>query len=298
MVRPGDLNTFQSVFGGFIIARVDALACGLVADLAGRTVVTAALDRLTFRAGIGAYQRMRLEAQANRTFRTSMEVTVAVSGEDGLTGRRWPTAEATLTVVGLDDGGRPTALPQVVPASPAERLAFDEAGLRRRQRLAAPAPEFAPASPPGPEDAARLAWEGTARIVRGGSTGGSTQASAGWLLALADELAAISASRHAGMPAVTAAVDGVSFLRPVAVGDVVTLRAYLVATFRTSMEIRVDIWCRPRYGRDAAPVAAAAFTYVGLGADGRPAPVPAFTPRGAREEALAEQARVRRAQRG
>ncbi len=294
VVRPRDLNTYQSVFGGFVVQRVDGLATSLAADLSGRTVVTAHLDRMTFRAGIGAFQRMRLVAQATRTFRTSMEVRVDVDGEDGLSGRHWTSAQAWLTVVGLDESGRPAALPQVVPDRPEERRAFEEAEARRRARLAtreSVAPVF---EPPGGADAERLAWERMSRLVRARHAADAPQATAGWVLALADELAAMTASRHAGTPTVTAAIGDVAFRRPIPVGDVVTLRSYLAATFRTSMEVRVDVWRRPRYGRTPEVVAACALTFVALGPDGRPAPVPPFTPRGPREEALAHAAAERR----
>jgi acyl-CoA hydrolase len=305
VVRPRDLNTFQSVFGGYVMERVDGVATALVADVAGRAVVTAYLDRLSFRAGIGAFQRMRLVAQATRTFRTSMEVAVRVEGEDPLSGRRWTTAEAFLTVVGLDEAGRPAPLPQLVPGTPEEREAFEQAEARRKARLArgmeraGPEPVFSLA---GPDNAERVSWERVTRLVHARHVGEAPQASAGWLLALADELAAVSASRHAGVPCVTAGVDDVAFLRPVPVGDVVTLDAYVTATFRTSMEVMVDIWRRPRYGgTGAAPaelVARCPFTFVALGPDGRPTPVRALEPQDERERALAEAARRRRDVRG
>ncbi len=297
MIRPRDLNTYQSVFGGYVMERVDELATQLAADLSGRTVVTAHLDRLTFSAGIHAFQHMRLIAQVTRTFRTSMEVLVQVLGEDPLTGQRWRTSEAALTVVGLDAAGHPAALPPIQPVSPEEQAAFAAAARRRRARLAVRDLDAAPSPPSGAEEAERLSLEHMSRIVRGRHAADTGQASAGWILALADELAAITASRHAGSPTVTAAVDDVPFLRPVPAGDVVTLRSYLTATFRTSMEVRVDVWHRPRYGRTAAPVARCAFTYVALGEDGHPRPVPTFEPRTPQEQARAAAAAARRQQR-
>lgn len=295
VVRPRDLNTYQSVFGGYVIERIDALATALAADVSDMPVVTAHLDRLTFSAGIGAFQRMRLLAQATRTFRTSMEVAVGVVGEDPLTGRQWQTAHAVLTVVGLNEGGRPAPLPQVVPGSPEEARAFALAEDRRRERLGHRHPWTA-LPPASAADAERLSLERMSRIVHARHVGEAGQASAGWILGLADELAAITASRHAGGPTVTAAVDDVAFLRPVPAGDVVGLTAYLTATFRTSMEIRVEVEHWPRFGRAASPVARCAFTYVALGPDGRPTAVPPFVPQGDADAARAAAARQRRGQ--
>lgn len=296
VVRPRDLNTYQQVFGGCVMHRIDELATDLVGALSGRPAVTAHLDRLTFTAGIAAFQRMRVAAAVTRTFRSSMDVAVEVEGQDPLTGRTWSTARATLAVVGLDLGGRPTALPAVLPADAAERAAFEEAGERRRRRMEerrAAAGEAMPPAP-GPEEADRLSWVGCSRIVPARHSAGAGQASAGWILALADELAAICASRHCAGPSVTVAVGDVAFLRPVPVGDVVALDAYLTAAFRTSMEVRVDVWQRPRYGRARAPVARCHFTYVALGPEGRPVAVPPFVPRHPWEEELAAAAARRR----
>lgn len=294
VVRPRDLNTYQKVFGGYVMHRVDELATDLVAALSGRPAVTAHLDRLTFTAGIAAFQRMRMAAAVTRTFRSSMDVVVAVEGEDPLTGRTWSTARATLAVVGLDLAGRPAPLPGVVPANAEERAAFEAAGERRRRRMEERRAGDPMPPPPGPEDADRLSWAGCSRIVPARHSAGAGQASAGWILALADELAAICASRHCAGPCVTAAVDDVVFLRPVPVGDVVALEAYLTAAFRTSMEVRVDVWHRPRHGRARAPVARCHFTYVAVGPDGRPAPVPPFAPRHPWEHELFAAAERRR----
>ncbi len=297
VVWPRDLNTYHSVFGGYVMQRVDALATALAADVSGLRCVTAHLDRLTFTAGIGAFQRMRLTAWATRTFRTSMEVQVDVQGEDSASGRTWQTAHATLTVVGLDDGGRPAPLPQVVPSTPREWEDHRLAAERREKRLALPDPVPAEFGAPPAARADALCLESTSRVVPAAHAAENGQASAGWILALADELAAISASRHAGVPTVTVAVDQVAFRRPVPIGDILTLRSYLTCTFRTSLEVRVDAFWRPRYGRAVETVAHCAFTFVAVGADGRPVPLTGLVPQGEREEALARVAWERRRER-
>ncbi len=297
VIRPQDLNTYHSVFGGYVTERADALATQLASDLSGLPCVTAHLDRLTFAAGIGAFQRMRLIAQVTRTFRTSMEIQVDVSGEDPIRGHTWHTAAAMLTVVGLGAGCRPAPLPQVVPQTPAEQEAYHLAAERRARRLAQPDTLPPDISLPGAARADALCLESTSRIVPAAHAGDAGQASAGWILALADELAAISASRHTGLPTVTAAVDEVAFRRPVPVGDVLTLRSYLTCTFRTSLEVRVDAFWRQRYGRDVWPVAHSAFTFVALDPSGHPTPVPAFSALGERERALEQAAAARRASR-
>jgi len=63
----------------------------------------------------------------------------------------------------------------------------------------------------------------------------------GTVMHLADICGAIAAHRHARTPMVTAAVDGFQFLHPVRVGDLIILRAMVTATFRTSLEVEVEV---------------------------------------------------------
>ncbi len=60
------------------------------------------------------------------------------------------------------------------------------------------------------------------------------------------------------------------FLRPVKVGDEVTLHARFLSTGRTSMKIRVEAWARNRFSEDAFPVTEAQFIFVALDAEGQP----------------------------
>lgn len=99
----------------------------------------------------------------------------------------------------------------------------------------------------------------------------------GQILAWIDLCAAICAQRHARHQAVTAEFDDVTFKAPIAVGQVVLLRAEVTAAFRTSLEILVDV-----QGEDAPsgrrwPCAQAYVTFVAIedvGGQRKPALVP------------------------
>ena len=75
-------------------------------------------------------------ASVNAVWRTSMEVGVRVEAENPRTGEVRHTSTAYLTMVALDDEGRPTAVPPLVVESPDEERRMREAELRRRNRLA------------------------------------------------------------------------------------------------------------------------------------------------------------------
>ncbi|MDQ1849768.1 acyl-CoA thioesterase [Gemmobacter fulvus] len=97
----------------------------------------------------------------------------------------------------------------------------------------------------------------------------------GWLMAQMDLAAGNLAARIARGRAATIAVEGMTFLKPVKVGDEVSLYADLVATGRSSMRIHVEAWRRNRYAEDSVKVTDATFTFVALDGDGRPRPLPA-----------------------
>jgi acyl-CoA hydrolase len=63
----------------------------------------------------------------------------------------------------------------------------------------------------------------------------------GSVMHLIDIAGAIAASRHARTPIVTAAVDELQFLHPIKVGDLILLKAWVNATFTTSMEVEVEV---------------------------------------------------------
>ncbi|WP_370654185.1 acyl-CoA thioesterase [Pseudotabrizicola sp.] len=95
----------------------------------------------------------------------------------------------------------------------------------------------------------------------------------GWLMAQMDLAAGNLAARVARGRAATIAVEGMTFLKPVKVGDEVSLYADLVSTGRTSMRIHVEAWRRNRYGEDSVKVTDATFTFVALDDESKPRPL-------------------------
>jgi acyl-CoA thioesterase YciA len=96
----------------------------------------------------------------------------------------------------------------------------------------------------------------------------------GWLMSQMDSAAGSVASRHSHGRAVTIAMDGMTFHRPVFVGDEVSVFATLVATGRTSMKIEVESWRRARHDDNSYKVTEAVFTFVAVGEDRQPRRVP------------------------
>lgn len=95
----------------------------------------------------------------------------------------------------------------------------------------------------------------------------------GWLISQMDLGGAILARGTAHCRVTTVAVDGMSFLRPVNVGDVVTCYAQLLGIGRTSMKIRVEAWVQRYADTTMQRVTEGTFTYVAIDEAGRPQPV-------------------------
>ncbi len=110
-------------------------------------------------------------------------------------------------------------------------------------------------------------------IAKPADTNPSGDIFGGWLMAQMDLAAGNLAARTARGRASTIAVDGMTFHKPVKVGDEVSFYADLVRTGRSSMQIHVEAWRRDRYSTDFIKVTDATFTFVALDAEGRPRPV-------------------------
>ncbi|HWK46568.1 MAG TPA: acyl-CoA thioesterase [Stellaceae bacterium] len=96
----------------------------------------------------------------------------------------------------------------------------------------------------------------------------------GWLMAQMDMAAGNAAARRARGRCATVAVEGMSFLSPVFVGDEVSLYATLLGVGRTSMRILIEAWRRPRDGDEMVQVTRATFTFVAIDQHRRSRPVP------------------------
>jgi acyl-CoA thioesterase YciA len=96
----------------------------------------------------------------------------------------------------------------------------------------------------------------------------------GWLLAQMDLAGGSLAVQRARGRCATVAVDGVVFHEPVFVGDEVSSYGELVRTGRSSMTVRIEAWRRNLATGEVRQVTQAIFTYVALGENRRPRPLP------------------------
>lgn len=96
----------------------------------------------------------------------------------------------------------------------------------------------------------------------------------GVIMKLVDEAGGLCAARHARKPVVTVAMDSISFLSPVHIGDLVTLNASVNWVGKTSMEVGIRVEAENVLTGEVTHTNSAFAVYVALDALGRPSPVP------------------------
>lgn len=130
-VRPEHLNGGGRLFGGRLMEWIDE-AAGLAAIRhAQHDVITASVDNLRFIRGVYQKDLVVLIAKLTCVGRTSMEVRVDTYVES-LDGMRRPVNRAYLTLVAIDEDGKPVPVPGLIIETESERAEW-EAGQKRRQ---------------------------------------------------------------------------------------------------------------------------------------------------------------------
>ncbi len=109
-----------------------------------------------------------------------------------------------------------------------------------------------------------------------------------------DTAAGIAAIRHAGTDVVTASIDRLDFHNPVFIGDLITLKASVNLTGRTSMEVGVRVEAENLITGKVRHTASAYLTFVALGDEGVRVEVPSLIPETADEKRRKNEAQARR----
>ena len=116
----------------------------------------------------------------------------------------------------------------------------------------------------------------------------------GTVMHLIDITGAIACHRHTRSLLVTAAVDGLQFLHPIKVGDLIILRAVVTAAFTTSLEVMVEVFSEATLTGERKLTCVAYLTFVTIDAAGGRVPVPPLLLDTDDERARAADAGVRR----
>ncbi|MBC7191428.1 acyl-CoA thioesterase [Marinobacter sp.] len=135
-VFPNDMNAQNTVFGGMIMAKCDRLALVVAERHSASVCVTAAVDSIHFRAPAKGNDTLLFNLSLNRNWGSSMEIGARVEAENSYTGEVRHILSAYFTFVALDEDGKPTQVPDVLPETGEQERRHADAGIRREARLA------------------------------------------------------------------------------------------------------------------------------------------------------------------
>jgi acyl-CoA hydrolase len=116
----------------------------------------------------------------------------------------------------------------------------------------------------------------------------------GTIMKMVDTAAGLAAAKHSGGLAVTAQMDEMSFLEPVYLGDVVTVRAMVNEAFRTSMEVGVRVEAESVSTGRKVHTSSAYLVFVALDRRGAPREVPAVVAENDEQRRRQHEAKLRR----
>ncbi|HEY7498422.1 MAG TPA: acyl-CoA thioesterase [Vicinamibacterales bacterium] len=119
----------------------------------------------------------------------------------------------------------------------------------------------------------------------------------GTVMHLIDIAGAIACHRHTRSLLVTAAVDGLQFLHPIKVGDLIILKARVTAVWSTSLEVEVDVFSEETLTGVRRMTSRAFLTFVATDRDGKRLPIPGLILDSEEDRQRAAEADVRRGER-
>jgi acyl-CoA hydrolase len=134
LVMPHMQNQLGDLFGGNLMALVDQAAAVAAIRHAGGRAVTASIDRVDFRERIPVGALVTCAATVDYVGTSSMDITVEVYSEKVSTGERRHTHTAHVVFVAIDEQGKPTRVPRLVPETAEERARYARAEAHRRSR--------------------------------------------------------------------------------------------------------------------------------------------------------------------
>ena len=246
LIFPGQTNHQGSLFGGTALAHMDKVAFLVAARHARRPFVTAASDKIEFKAPAFIGHMLELTGEIRMVGRHSMSVKVTLMAEDLLTGDRHVCTSGDFVMVAADRKDNPDPVPPV-PAQRAEPLKGINGATRMVEIIF-------------PTDTDHLN-----RLY-----GGSAMERMG-------KAAVLAAYRHTRSHVVMAASDKIDFIAPAREGEMVDIYAEVVGIGRSSMRVVVRLEAEDLMSGERRTCSEAEFILVCVDEAGKPQAAPALS---------------------
>lgn len=134
LMTPDTANFSGKVHGGTVLKLLDQVAYACASRYAAAYVVTLSVDQVMFRQPIHVGELVTFLAAVNHTGTSSMEIGIKVIAENIRTQAQRHVNSCFFTMVAVDDGGKPIAVPALSPATPDEHRRHAAATLRKTMR--------------------------------------------------------------------------------------------------------------------------------------------------------------------
>lgn len=265
----------NSVHGGRVLQWIDKAAYACATGWAGQYCVTAYFGHINFTRPIPSGHMVEITSKIAYTGRSSMHIVNEVRSADPRTGEYTRAADCLVIFVAMQDG-KPTTVPSFEPDTE-EEVRVREAALSRvdlRKSIEAEMrAQMYTADSSAPETTTRFLAK-PSDVNWGGNVHGGTAME--WI----DEAATACTMNWAGRDTIAVYVGGVRFYRPIHIGDLVEVRARLLSTGKSSMNVSVHVYAGPpREGRGGLQKALhSSMTYVAVDGEFNAQPVPFFNP--------------------
>ena len=136
VMMPVDANHFGSVHGGTILRLADEAAFVAATKHARKNVVVASMDHISFQNPVSIGDILTIKARLCHVGRSSMDIEVRIETEKLKEGKVLSVGSAYITMVALDENGKPTSVPRLIVETKRDKLKSRQAIARRKRRMA------------------------------------------------------------------------------------------------------------------------------------------------------------------
>lgn len=274
LAAPTDAGQGGTVSAGRILEWIDKAGFACAAGWSGSYCVTAYVGNIDFSRPIQVGDLVEVSAQLVLTGRSSMTIAVDVASGSPRGGRVEHAFQCRMVFVAVDDAGAATTVPPWDP--PGSVLRAAQVDAQRRVALREKVMALVAAQDWTGETAAHAETLRFLAAPTDVNWGGKVHG--GIVMRWLDETGYTCASGWSRAHVVSRFSGGVSFVRPIRIGDLIEIQSRLVLTGRSSMHVALRVLSgSPRSG-ELALATQCTSVYVALGPNGRPCEVPAWVP--------------------
>jgi len=298
LVFPEHANTLGTLHGGRIMDWIMLAGSVTSSRISKGITVLGTTDSIDFINPIKVGEIAVLDSWVEYIGNSSLEVGVGVHSENPETGEKKLTTTSHLAFIAVDEKGKPRRVKErITPADELEKSIYFEAQNRKDARLRELSTRNEMAENLVDEtEVTRFNLE-TIRAVLPEDAFYGNFMSVGKLMLDIDETAAILAGRYVKRLIVTGSLDNLYFYSPIKVGDVIILKAGINYVGSTSLEVGIKVLTEDLITGDQKHTCTAFLTFVHIGDDGKPKPVPGYKPETPYEIRLWKEAETRKKRR-